>query len=55
MERQGHLIDGEHNTKEILSTNDFMVSTTVPVPGTAQEFTEAIYDTVINGEGQSCS
>ncbi len=53
MERQGSLIDGEDNTKYILPTNDLMVSTTVPAPGPAQECTEAIHDTVVDGEGQS--
>ena len=50
MERPGDLVAGSHHPEYILSANHLMVSTTVPVPGTAQEFAETIHDTLVNGE-----
>jgi hypothetical protein len=42
-------MDGAHNTEEVLTSNDFMVAPTLPAPWTAEKFTEAIHDTVVNG------
>ena len=48
MEREGHMVNGQDNTKQILSTDDTMTSTTKLAPCTSQEFAKAINDAVVN-------
>ena len=55
------MVDGQDNTKHILSTDDVMMSSAKPAPCTFQEFTTSINDTVVNGrsyvlgEGWRCT
>jgi hypothetical protein len=51
MERSCYMMNSEHNAEHILPANNFMRATTIPIPGTAQELSEAIPDTVVNRSG----
>jgi len=48
MEREGDMVDGQDNTKQILATDDIMMPTAKPAPCTSQKFTKSINDTVVN-------
>jgi hypothetical protein len=48
LERSCYRMNSSHNAESILTSNDFMIATTLPMPGTAQELSEAIHDTVVN-------
>src|SRR6516165_7232440 len=49
MHREGDVLDGAHHTEQVLTSNDFMIATTLPAPCTAEQFTASIHDTVVNG------
>ena len=48
-------MDGQDNAEQILSLNDFLITSTLPTPRTAEKLAESINDTVINGQTQTGS